>query len=238
MLSNLFRNIPPITLNLLIINVLMFFGVSVLPQFGEILSLHYFESSLFYPHQIITHIFMHGDITHLFFNMFMLVMVGSHLERVWNGKKYLIIYFVSAIGAVMLQYVSNWYQLKDVSPEVWEIINTQGVELMTGFPKQNFSNPILGNPNAALNNGMVGASGAIMGLMASFAYLFPNTEFNIYFVLPVKAKYFIPVLIFIDLYLGTRNFEYDNVAHWAHIGGAIAGLFTTIIWNKNRSNFY
>lgn len=236
MLSNLFRNIPPITLNLLIINVIMFGGIYAFPQFYHVFALHYFESSLFQYHQLITHLFMHGDLTHLFFNMFMLVVIGSHLERTWSQKKYLIIYFISGFGAVALQFIFNWFQYKDISPEIWKIVTEEGGNII--LEGKNYSNPIIGDVNARLNGTLVGASGAIMGLMASFAYLFPNTEFNIYFVLPLKAKYFIPILILIDLYLGVRNFELDNVAHWAHIGGAIAGLVTTMIWNKNRNNFY
>jgi membrane associated rhomboid family serine protease len=88
------------------------------------------------------------------------------------------------------------------------------------------------------NVGMVGASGAIMGLLAGFGYLFPNTELYLYMLFPVKAKIFIPILILLDLYLGVRNFEFDNVAHFAHLGGAIAGFLLVYFWNKKRDNFY
>ena len=97
MLSNLFRNLPPVTLNLLIINVLVYLGVMLFPQFYEMLSLHYVESTLFQPHQIVTHMFMHSKygITHIFFNMFALVMFGSAVEKQIGAKKFLILYFLS-----------------------------------------------------------------------------------------------------------------------------------------------
>lgn len=239
MLSNLFRNLPPVTLNLLIINVIMYVGVMAFPQFYEMLALHYVESTLFEPHQIVTHMFMHSKygITHIFFNMFALVMFGSAVEKLIGSKKFLILYFVSGLGAMALQLVSYWYQLSDITPEILEIVNTIGAEY--AVQDSNFSNPVLAGYNAAMNGGMVGASGAIMGVLVAFGYYNPNTELMLIFLpVPVKAKYFIPILIVLEMVLGVANFQWDNFAHWAHIGGAITGLLIVLLWKKDRSNFY
>ena len=239
MLSNLFRNLPPVTLNLLIINVLVYLGVMLLPQFYEMLALHYVESTLFQPHQILTHMFMHSKYgpMHIFFNMFALVMFGSAVEKQLGSRKFIILYFVSGLGAMLLQMLSYWYQLSDITPEILEFINTRGVEVV--LEDKNFSDPVLGGYNAAMNGGMVGASGAIMGVLIAFAYYNPNTELMLIFLpIPIKAKYFIPILMVLEMTLGVANFQWDNFAHWAHIGGAIAGFILVLIWKRDRNNFY
>ena len=239
MLSNLFRNLPPVTLNLLIINVLVYLGVMLFPQFYEMLALHYVESTLFQPHQIVTHMFMHSrhGITHIFFNMFALVMFGSAVEKQIGAKKFLILYFISGFGAMALQLISYWYQLSDVTPEILEFLNTEGAQ--AALEGKNYTDPILGGYNSALNGGMVGASGAIMGVLVAFAYYNPNTELMLIFLpIPIKAKFFIPVMLLLELSLGVGNFEWDNIAHWAHLGGAITGFIIVSIWKKDRNNFY
>lgn len=232
MLSNLLRNIPPVTLNLIIINALLFFGIQVFPQFSQMLSLHYFESPFFKPHQILTHMFMHANFTHLFFNMFALGMFGAQLERELRAKRFLIIYFAAGIGAFLLHYLAIWYQLMDVNPEIMEFLKTEGAESLLN--NQNYIDPVLAQNNLSLNTPMVGASGAIMGLLAAFAYVFPNVEIYLYFAIPIKAKFLMPIVILFELYLGTQNFQMDNVAHWAHIGGAITGLILVYFWSKKR----
>ena len=240
MISNLLRNLPDVTKNLLIINVLIFLGVMVFPQYGEMLALHNIGSDFFKPHQLLTHMFMHANLPHLFFNMFALVMFGGQLEKVWGGKKFLIIYFVSGIGSLALQLGINYYDyyayFSEFSPEQLENI-AEGASTLVGktgrfnsdwvmFYQYNYST-------------MVGASGAIMGLLAGFGYLFPNTELMLIFLpIPIKAKFFIPILILIDLTMGVRNFEWDNIAHFAHLGGAVAGFLLVYFWNKKRDSFY
>lgn len=242
MISNLLRNLPEVVKNLLIINILMFLGIMVFPQYKDMLALHNIGSELFMPHQLVTHIFMHGNFTHLLFNMFALGMFGSSLEKVWGGKKFLIVYFVSAIGALILQLLFNYYNyssaLQDFSPsqldEIFEIASS-------GIYYPDSQGYLLSAVNAVLMNdiGMVGASGAIMGLLAAFAYLFPNTELMLIFLpIPIKAKYFIPFYMLVELFLGVNNFQWDNIAHFAHLGGAIAGFLLVYFWNKNRDNFY
>lgn len=242
MISNLLRNLPEVVKNLLIINVLMFFGVQLFPQYNEFLALHNIGSELFMPHQLITHIFMHGSFAHLLFNMFALGMFGSTLEKVWGGKKFLIVYFVSAAGALFLQLLFNYYNYSSAIAgySTSEIEQIKEIVSVIDFSSQYPRFLIPGIEAELYNNvGMVGASGAIMGLLAAFAYLFPNTELMLIFLpIPVKAKYFIPFYMLVELFLGVNRFEWDNIAHFAHLGGAIAGFILVFIWNKKRDSFY
>ncbi len=236
-LQALFRNMPDVVKNLLLINVVMFVLSVAMPAVGNLLALHYFESPLFQPYQIVTHFFMHAGIGHIFFNMFALVMFGSQLERVWGPKRFLFFYLFSAIGAFLLHMGVIWYQLSDLSPEIIELVSTQGAELW--LDGKNYVDPILGTANAQYHQAMVGASGAIMGLLAAFAFLFPNTELMLIFLpVPVKAKYFVPIYMIIELYLGIGNFEWDNIAHFAHLGGALFGLILCLIWRRDKTRFY
>jgi len=220
----------------------MFLGIQLFPDYREMLALHNIGSDYFMPHQLITHIFMHGSFAHLLFNMFALAMFGSTLEKVWGGKKFLIVYFVSAAGALVLQLLFNYYNyssaLAGYSAVEIEQILTIAAE---GRYFPDTQGHLISAVNTVIYNdvGMVGASGAIMGLLAAFAYLFPNTELMLIFLpIPVKAKYFIPFYMLVELFLGVNRFEWDNIAHFAHLGGAIAGFILVLIWNKKRDSFY
>ncbi len=220
----------------------MFLGIQLFPDYREMLALHNIGSDYFMPHQLITHIFMHGSFAHLLFNMFALAMFGSTLEKVWGGKKFLIVYFVSAAGALVLQLLFNYYNYSSAmagysAVEIEQIL-TIAAEGRYFPDTQGY---LISAVNAVIYNdlGMVGASGAIMGLLAAFAYLFPNTELMLIFLpIPVKAKYFIPFYMLVELFLGVNRFEWDNIAHFAHLGGAIAGFILVLIWNKKRDSFY
>ncbi|MEN8811332.1 MAG: rhomboid family intramembrane serine protease, partial [Flavobacteriales bacterium] len=235
-------NLPEVVKNLLIINILMFLGIQLFPDYREMLALHNIGSDYFMPHQLITHIFMHGSFAHLLFNMFALAMFGSTLEKVWGGKKFLIVYFVSAAGALVLQLLFNYYNYSSAmagysAVEIEQILTIAAEGRY--FPDT--QGHLISAVNTVIYNdvGMVGASGAIMGLLAAFAYLFPNTELMLIFLpIPVKAKYFIPFYMLVELFLGVNRFEWDNIAHFAHLGGAIAGFILVLIWNKKRDSFY
>ncbi len=195
------NNFPPVVKNLLIINGIVFFGQIIFQQ--RIVDLIYYgglfkwDSDLFQPFQFVTHMFMHGSMGHLFFNMFSLWMFGKILENHWGAKRFLFFYLLCGIAAA-------------------------------------FAQQIMGNFTVA-----VGASGAIMGLFAAFAYLFPNTELYLMFIpIPIKAKWALVGLAAIDVFGGVANAGGDNIAHWAHLGGALAGLITIIIWNKTKKTFY
>lgn len=222
----------PIVLNLIIINVLVFLAQNLFTGFdvSEWGSLHYIKSPLFKPHQLITHMFMHGSISHIFFNLFSLFMFGTMLENYIGSKRFLVFYLVCGLGAGILTQLSIPY-----SADMFAKSN-EGLSLISklGWTKEQLVTQYM------YEYSMLGASGAIMGVMAAFAYLFPNTEMFIMFIpIPVKAKYVIPVFVLIDLFGGINPRPGDNVGHFAHLGGAIVGFFLVYFWNKtNRKRFY
>jgi membrane associated rhomboid family serine protease len=167
--------------------------------------------------------FAHGPIYHILFNMFALWMFGRILENVWGPKKFLLFYLVCGIGAAACHLIIQYFRCE---------------ELLHMF-QANPMDPKISNLLGALSTA-VGASGAIMGLLAAFAYLFPNTELYIMFIpVPIKAKWVVIGMAAIDLFGGVANLNGDNVAHFAHLGGALTGFILVLIWNKtNRRTFY
>lgn len=222
----------PVVLNLIIINALVFMAQNLVTAFdiNEWGVLHYFTSDLFKPHQLITHMFMHGGISHIFFNMFTLFMFGTTLEQFIGSRRFLIFYLICGLGAAVLTQLTIPYSAEMFAK------SDSGTALMAelGWDKSQVI------AQYKYEYGMLGASGAIMGVMAAFAYLFPNTEMFIMFIpIPVKAKYVIPVFVLIDLFGGINPRQGDNVGHFAHLGGAIVGFLIIYFWNKtNRKTFY
>ena len=193
------QKIPPVVLNLIIINAIVFIAQLVFDSslgLTNILALYPYNSGLFKPYQLVTHMFAHGGFLHILFNMYALWIFGSVLERMWGPKKFLIFYLVCGLAAGLTQMF-----------------------FVTNAPA-------------------IGASGAIMGLLAAFAYTFPNTEFFIIpFPFPIKAKYMAAIFAAYDLFGGFAGG--DNVAHFAHLGGLVMGLILVIIWNKtDKKRFY
>lgn len=237
-------NIPPVVKNLIIINVLMLLATYVLSMRGvdlnSILGLHFFLSPQFQPYQLVTHIFMHGGLTHLFFNMFALWMFGRVLESVWGPKRFFIYYFVTGLGAAALHlfvsYVEYQSLMSKMSPEQIQWVLDEGRSL---FQKgQNFSDPLMGQLNLLMNIPTVGASGAVYGVLLGFGMLFPNTQLFLLFPpIPIKAKYFVIGYGLIELYLGFAN-PGSNVAHFAHLGGMLFGFLMIRYWNKHSNRFY
>jgi membrane associated rhomboid family serine protease len=217
-------NIPPVIRILLIINVVAFFAQQAMPSITEWGALHYWKSPMFKPHQIITHMFLHGGFTHIFFNMLALFFFGSILENFWGAKRFLNFYLICGIGAAIVQMLMIPFEAgRAIGP-------TPGVP-------QEIVDQAIGQFTDAYS--MIGASGAIMGIMAAFAYLFPNTEIYIWGALPVKAKYLIPVYVLFDLFGGFSRQAGDNVGHFAHLGGALVGILIVIFTNRtNRRKFY
>lgn len=253
MLRQLFSNMGPVVKNILILNVLMFIisftfeqGSAGGANLNKILGLYYFGSEQFRPFQLITHMFMHGGTMHLFLNMFALVMFGVQLERVWGSKRFLIYYFVAGFGASLLQVGVNWFQINQLlsnmsvaeAMEIKELIRSSGYEILS--QGKNYSEPILGKLNLIYNVPMVGASGAVFGILLGFGMLFPNTELIMLFLpVPIKAKYFVIIYGLIELFSGISNRPGDNIAHFAHVGGMIFGFFLIKYWQKmDRRNFY
>ena len=231
-----FRELPEIIKNLLIINGLLFLATISLESYGidltQILGLHQFQSEDFMPHQLITHFFMHGNFTHLFFNMFALWMFGKILENVWGAKRFLIYYMTTALGAAALHLAVSQYQIYELSNEVPNLIE---------LAKKGLYNP--SNENSLrltqlVTTPTVGASGAVFGILLAFGMLFPNTLLYIYFAIPIKAKYFVMIYGALELYLGLSNNPADNVAHFAHLGGMLFGFLLLKYWQKNHTQFY
>jgi len=228
-------NLPIATKVLLIANILLFGLKMLIPslELDRILALYYFENDFFKPHQLLTHIFMHANLPHIFFNMYSLVIFGSALENKLGLKKYIILYFISAIGAFSLQTFITWYDFSTVSSDTLALLKTEGVKAIS--EGKNYVDSYLANLNIKFNTPMVGASGAIMGILISFAILYPNAKLQIFFIpISIKAKYFLPVYMLIELILGVSNFEWDNIAHFAHLGGAIMGGLLLLLWIKTN----
>lgn len=225
---NSFQSIPPVIKNLVILNALVFFAQKI---FGEItvnnlFALHDVRSVFFRPHQIVTHMFMHGSLTHILFNMLALWMFGSILENLWGAKRFLIFYMLCGLGAALLHLGVLYIELTPVA------------EAFMQYPA-NEQQQILYSNRFLLNQATVGASGAVFGCLAAFGYLFPNSLIYVYFFIPIKAKWFVILYAGLELWLGVQNSAGDNVAHWAHLGGALVGFLLVLYWNKrNRRHFY
>lgn len=250
----MFNNIPTVTKNLLIINILVYlFSFVIIQQNLPIdLGAHYVNSVLFKPYQIVTHMFAHSntDFLHIFFNMFLLVSFGSHLERIWGPKRYFIFYIACGLGAFALYNAIGVYQLHELKQSLITLgVNIDSVNYgisnndfsNISVPSQHFkeANEVITNYILMNVSSIVGASGAIFGLLAGFALLFPNTELMLLFPpIPIKAKYLIGGYILFEIYNSIYRTN-DHIAHLAHVGGAIVGIIIILYWRRtDKSNFY
>jgi membrane associated rhomboid family serine protease len=243
---------PPVIKNLLIINVLVYVAQLTLQtqlHLTDKIELHAIlppnlegalaktgelaDMTSFNPYQLITYMFAHApdNIGHIIFNMFALWMFGRILENLWGGKRFLFFYLASGVGAALLHLAIQYFR---VSQAVHGLSPDQILQEI-GSGNQAFILSIQRSISSAL-----GASGAIMGIMAAFGYLFPNTELMIIPIpIPIKAKWLVLGYIALDLFGGITNSSGDNIAHFAHLGGAIAGFLIVYIWNKtNRKSLY
>ena len=226
------NNITPIVKNLLIINVIFFFATWLFQQQGialeQYLAVFYFDSPNFKIWQPITYMFMHGNLTHIFFNMFALYSFGSILEAHWGAKRFINFYLITGLGALALQWGVQAF-------EVYQLTGSSVHDLAT-LTVQNESD--LRTLQQIYFGPMVGASGAIFGLLVAFGMLYPNLEMYIMFIpVPVKAKYIVPVYIVLELVLGFSKIEGDSVAHFAHLGGALIGYILVKIW-RNKTTYF
>jgi len=239
------NNMTDTVKQLLILNILFFIGAQFVPQATDLLALHYFESDKFKLWQPISHMFMHGGLMHIFFNMFALVSFGSALEHFWGPKKFLFFYFTCGLGAALIHSGINYYHFHDglntlvlngfKETEILNLIN-EG-KFMTSWQAvlapDTFENMI-----GALTP-TVGASGAIYGLLVAFAFIFPNAELALMFIpVPIKAKYFVPGIVLLDLFSGVTGYSIfgGGIAHFAHVGGALFGFIMMWYWKKNQFN--
>jgi membrane associated rhomboid family serine protease len=270
-----FDVLPPVIKNLMIINGLFLLAQKTTEMWGmdqwvtDYLALHNVASPLFRPHQLITHLFLHGDFFHFFFNMFALWMFGNLLENLWGPKRFLIFYFSCGFGAAALHLITlslEYYSLQSQvaiflthstpqelivflksHPAIYRFISSAYIaELVNNwmsFPKDiNYIDQaqtlLRDYQQLSLDVPTVGASGAVFGALAAFGFLFPNTYIYIYFFFPIKAKWFVILYAGAELWMGVRN-SGGNVAHFAHLGGALIGFLLVWYWNKKkRQTFY
>lgn len=239
------NNITPVVKNLIIINVIFFLATLFFKQQGEdlsrILGAHYFNSPDFRIWQPITYMFMHSDTNymHIVFNMFGLYMFGSILEAHWGAKRFINFYLITGLGAIFFQWCVQGFELYQITGS---IVNQGNIPLdMLADGRYNpdvFTEAEASNLMSIFFGQMVGASGAIFGIMTAFAMLYPNIEMYVMFIpVPVKAKYFIPVYILIELGLGLARIEGDSVAHFAHLGGAVIAFILVKLW-RNKTNYF
>lgn len=239
--SGFLSSIPVVTRNLIIINALLWLAQFLLLKNGiditEYLGLHYVTSDHFMPHQIITYMFMHSptDFSHVLFNMFAVFMFGRTLETVWGPKKFFTYYMLTGIFAGLSQlfviYLRAHFIESGLSSEMIAEVYANGASALE--IGKNYTDPAMASLNKLINTSTVGASGAVFGILLAFGMLFPNAElFIIPFPFPIKAKYFVIGYGLIELGLGVANRSGDNVAHFAHLGGLIAGLLILLYWRK------
>lgn len=243
-------HIPPVVKNLLIINLLFFAAKYVMANTGIAdldyqLGAFYFDSPFFRIWQPVTYMFMHGDFMHILFNMFALFTFGGVIENRWGTKRFINFYLITGLGAVALQMAVQAYEVYQITGVAFNVPISDMSLLQTGGIQANIhlsglseteSNTLLG----IYGFPMVGASGAIFGLLVAFGMLYPNTELYIMFIpVPIKAKYLIPVYIILELSLGVARIPGDSIAHFAHLGGALIGFILVKLWkDKDNNTFY
>jgi len=224
------NSIPAVTKNLIIINFLCWLASLVLPRFGidliQLAGLHFLTASQFHFYQLFTYMFLHAtpSLEHVFFNMFAVFMFGRVLENVWGKQRFLLFYMVTGFGAAVVQELVWFYML-------YADAGNAGMPLSDLLMHPGINNLIT-----------IGASGAVFGVLLAFGMLFPNTPLFLMFIpIPIKAKYFVAIYGVIELFLGVANFNGDNVAHFAHLGGMLFGFFMIRYWKKkdfDRGLFY
>jgi membrane associated rhomboid family serine protease len=238
-------SMPPVVKNLLIINGLGFLLALSLgsDQWGFILNrslgVYYIGSPRFEPYQIISYMFMHGNLMHIFFNMFALWMFGTSIERALGSQKFLIYYLVTGIGALVLHELVLHYEYVKLTSQMTaaqiEIVRSEGQQIIESG--KNFTDYASGQLNYLLNVPTVGASGAVFGILLAFGLLFPNVQMiMILFPVPIKAKYFVIFYGVAELFSAVANRPGDNVAHYAHLGGMLFGFLLLRIWGQKRIN--
>lgn len=234
---------------IIIVNVIFYIGSMLIGDSAyKLMSLYFFENPNFYPWQLVTHMFMHSQlsITHILFNMLALYWLGVPLEHRWGTKKFLFFYFSCGIGAVLLSQGIDWFLVERAtntllaagmpSAEITEMLQTgqYNSSILNQVPVS-----VLEDLYRTFNTPAVGASGAIYGVSAGFILFFPNVELMMLFLpIPIKAKYMISGLLIVNIIAGISGYPLlgENVGVWAHVGGGLVGLLTAYYWKKNSFN--
>ena len=246
------NNIPPVTKNLLFINIFVFLASILLVSKGidvnAILGTHYIGSPLFQPYQVITHMFAHDGFWHILMNMWLFIMLGGYLERLWGPKRFFIFFLLCGFAAFLMQNAISAYDIYNLKSKLtatgynvstidFYIKNSSNLDecfksIMAHFRFNSEVPEDLAYYIANSYSTMLGASGAVFGVLAAFAILFPNQEFMLYFAIPVKAKYLVGAYFLFEVYMALQNNPSDRVAHLAHVGGAIMGALIVLYWRK------
>jgi membrane associated rhomboid family serine protease len=223
--GNSFQRTTPVVINLIIFNALVFIAQSVFggeaydSKILDLFALHHYKSDVFQPYQLITYMFMHAGFIHLLFNMFGLWMIGTTLESIWGPKKFFLFYLVCGFFSGITQlflFALSFYSVDHVSMNLSEILTYQ---------------------NILKANVLVGATGAIMGLVVALGYLFPNTEMMIFPIpIPVKAKWAVLGIVALNIISAVLS---KSILSVSHLGGALIGFLIVLYWNKtNKKTFY
>jgi membrane associated rhomboid family serine protease len=238
------NNITGAIKHLIIINVILFVGPQFMKlDFSNLLALHFPKNEHFGIWQYITHMFMHGSFGHILFNMYGLWAFGAPLEKMWGKNKFIFFYFSAGIGAGLVYTLVNYYQFNEIynlfinaglqQSEIITILEsakTNDLRVIEYITQEQF-NRIIGLYNAKA----VGASGAVYGVLVAFGMYFKDAKLALIFLpIPIAAKYFIPILIAFDVFFGMTDYSIGNIAHFAHIGGAIIGFIIAWYWKKNQ----
>lgn len=226
---------------LIVINVLFFVGTLIIGDLGyKLFALYYFENPRFLYWQPLTHMFMHGGMFHILFNMYALWAFGTPIEMRWGRKRFLFFYFSAGFGAALIHTFVNYY-LVHQGMEALLSIGLDKAQILDILITGQYNTRILNDISPELiqstydvfNTPAVGASGAIYGVLVAFGMMFPNVSLMLmFFPVPIKAKYFIPGIILMDLFLGISGTS-TGVAHFAHLGGALFGFIMAWYWKKN-----
>jgi len=263
-----FNILPLVVKNLLILNGILFLAKYILASkdidLTQYLGLHYFSSQYFMPHQFVSYMFMHGTEWHIIFNMLALWMFGGVLENYWGAKRFLIFYMITALGAAgahlgyttyKLYPAHSFHQTQDpddfidliernkrsyMQPDSFAYRLKSLAEASRNAPelKAELSTVVSEIEKDIADVPVVGASGAIYGILMAFGMLFPNSVLYLYFLIPMKAKYFVMLFGSVELIFGFMELPGDNFAHFAHLGGMIFGFFLVKYWSKTRKTFY
>lgn len=256
-----YRLLPEVVKNLLIINGIMYLATMILMQKGvdliDVLGLHYISSEKFKAYQFITYMFMHDNtsIMHILLNMLALYMFGSAVENVWGGKRFLIFYILTGLGAALAHYAIVYYQLNpeisflksyinaESTAQMTNILNTEAFKYRYGQELYDAVNTNGLSPTESISYAsqmmtqllnapvIIGASGAVYGVLLAYGMLFPNSLLYLFFAIPVKAKYVVVLYGVIELYSGITGGG-GNVAHFAHLGGLLTGIIIILFWRS------
>lgn len=228
--------------HLIIINVILY----VVPQFlnmdlTNILALHFPKNEHFGVWQYVSHMFMHGSPAHLIFNMYGLWAFGTPLEQMWGRNKFLFFYFSAGIGAGLIYTLVNYYQFNGIYEQLIGMgLSASDIQHILESGSYNdtvisLSNKTMREFYSLYHTPAVGASGAVYGVLVAFGLMFPNAKLALIFLpIPIAAKYFIPLMIGGDLFFGLTKYSIGNIAHFAHVGGALIGFLIAWYWKQNQ----